>query len=721
MRRMRHIGLCAAATLAACLFTASTAAASNVVAAWGSNLYGELGDGTETSRDVPAILKKPREVTLVSAGGDFSLALLKGGTVDSWGRNYEGELGIGTRRGESLVPVEVHNLSEATSISAGGEFSFALLGSGRVKAWGANDQGQLGIGTTEGQDEPVLIPGLEEVDAISASPWAGEDGLALKKNWHVWAWGNNSYGQLGIGTYTGPETCASKSCSTTPVEVHGLKEEVIAIAAGEDFALALLKSGHVMAWGSNELGELGDGTTEEHDEPVEVKGLSEVVAISAGSAFGLALLKDGHVMAWGANYYGELGDESSEGPEKCSGFPCSTTPVEVHGLKAVTAISAGGEHSLALENGAIKAWGRNEEGELGDGKFNGPDECYKTPCSRKPVAVEKLTRDVVGISAGYEHSLAFGPPGPVIEHIKPSTGPPGGGTEVTITGTNFTGATAVKFGATESPEWKVKPGGTEITAKSPAGSGKVHVTVTTSEGMWPTNGATIAAAEFRYLTPEAPDYGRCVEVTKGTGKYSNAGCTTTVTEGSYEWIAGVEKTHFTLSGGEALLETVGEAKITCTGESGSGEYINPKEVGNTIINLTGCEHSGAKCTSSYAAEGELVTGALQGELGWTDKKTGTVGLVLTPSGESSGFIEGRCGATAIEVQGSVIANVATDEMLKAATLTYKQSHGKQQQTKLEGVTQVLETRFAKEPLEQTGLALTTTQTNEEKVEVNAYA
>jgi alpha-tubulin suppressor-like RCC1 family protein len=180
------------------------------------------------------------------------------------------------------------------------------------------------------------------------------------------AWGLNNGGQLGDGMTTGPEQCGPGllACSTTPVPITGLAG-VTAIAAGnpfnslQSFALALRENGTVEAWGGNERGQLGNGTTTASDVPVEVPGLNEVTAIAAGSEHGLALLASGKVMAWGANGGGQLGNGTNEK---------SDVPVEVSGLNGVVAIAAGGDDSLAvLSDGTVMAWGFDDWGSLGTG------------------------------------------------------------------------------------------------------------------------------------------------------------------------------------------------------------------------------------------------------------------------------------------------------------------------------------------------------------------
>lgn len=717
MKCIRHIGLSAVAVLAVSVgYTATASATSYGVAAWGENYEGQLGNGSFAKSTVPLMASQPPEVTAIAAGGEFSLALLENRTVKAWGDNHEDQLGDGKESYESPDPVAVHDLSDVTAISAGEYHSLALLEDGKVMAWGSNRSGQLGDGTTETRDVPVEVHGLSNVIAISAG---GEGSLALLKDGTVMAWGSNEDGALGDGSLEGPETCSGLPCSKTPVEVSGLTE-VIAVSAGLGHDLALLENGTVKAWGENSAGQLGNGTTENSDIPVAVSGLSEVEAISAGYLYSLALLKERTVMSWGSNEAGELGDGSVEGPEKCAGLPCSRTPVKVSGLSKVTAISANLGHSLALLEGeTVEAWGENSEGQLGDGTRKGPEKCYGYACSRKPVAVDDLTRDVVGIAAGGWHSLAYGSPGPSVGSVSPDRGSPSGGTEVTITGANFNGVTAVKFGTANASSFKTESS-TKIVAVSPAGSGKAYVTVTTSTGMIPTSRAD-PPAKFTYVTPGAPEYGRCVKVAAGMGKYSGGGCTAEEAGGSYEWTPGVEKAHFTLSGGEGTLETVGKAKIVCKAESGTGEYGGPKEIVETVIEFTGCEHAGSKCTTSGATEGEIATTSLEGELGWTEISSGAVAQSLEPAEGGAPVAEAKCGSTSVVIQGSVLVSVPTDSMHKTYTLNYHTSKGKQKPDKFEKMpNDVLEMSFTGgEAFEESTLTITSTQTDEEEVEINS--
>ena len=343
--------------------------------AWGDNNYGQLGDGEfEGFRIAPvAVGKLGEEVTVgdevavgaestaLAAGYEHGLALLRNGKIMAWGENGVGQLGDGTSLGPetcvflsdcSMVPVEVEALDEATAVAAGYYFSLALLGDGKVMAWGDGNNGQLGDGSEFDSDVPVQVTGVSEATAIAGG---GFHSLALLRNGKVMAWGENASGQLGDGNETK---------SDIPVEVEGL-HEVTAIAAGLSHGLALLRNGKVMAWGENASGQLGDGNETNSDIPIEVRGLHEVTAITCDGDHSLALLKDGRVMAWGSNNAGQLGDGNETN---------SDVPVEVEGLSAVKAIAAGAQHSLALlSDGRIMAWGDNGWGALGNGDRESSD------------------------------------------------------------------------------------------------------------------------------------------------------------------------------------------------------------------------------------------------------------------------------------------------------------------------------------------------------------
>ncbi len=344
---------------------------------WGRNDQGQLATARQYpyQNSTPVRVDDLSDVTSISAGGWYSLALKSDGLLKAWGQVS----------GQQTI-----SLDGVVSISAGEGHSLALKADGTVWAWGRNDSGQTGVpntpitrtyGTTTSLEVPdVIIPtqvtNLTEVIAVAAGY---AHSIALKSDGTVWAWGNNKSKQLGNGNTTG---------SSSPVQVEGLSS-IIAIVAGDYHSLAVKSDGTVWGWGFNMLGQLGDVTTVISSPPVQAKGLTGVLAVSGGNSHSLALEADGTVWAWGDNSYGQLGDGTNTN---------RNTPVQVNGLSGVTAISSGQIYSMALKSdGTVWAWGLNQYGQLGNGT---------TISSNVPVQVSGLT-NIVAISAGNEHSLAL--------------------------------------------------------------------------------------------------------------------------------------------------------------------------------------------------------------------------------------------------------------------------------------------------------------------------
>ena len=309
--------------------------ADGTVVAWGSNYFGQLGDGTTTDRATPVLVAGLSRVIAVAAGETFSLALRSDGSVVAWGANDSGQLGDGTAT-DHHTPTPVSGLSSGvTAIAAGAAHALALRSDGSVLAWGSDHWGQLGDGSNADRSTPVAI--ISPSSGVTAIAAGAAHSLAIERGGDLVAWGENSAGQLGDGTTTN---------RSTPVQVTGLTSGVRAVSAGSRHTLALLSDGSVEAWGSNLFGQLGDGSTAfTRKAPQPVSGLtSNVTAISAGGAHSLALRADGSVLAWGKNLYGELGDGTTTN---------HNVPVAVSALTSgVTAIAAGASHSVALQGAA---------------------------------------------------------------------------------------------------------------------------------------------------------------------------------------------------------------------------------------------------------------------------------------------------------------------------------------------------------------------------------
>ncbi|WP_027659657.1 RCC1 domain-containing protein [Salinispora fenicalii] len=357
--------------------------------AWGSNFFGQLGDGTNADSVAPVSVSLPAgvSVTAVAAGNRHSLALTSAGAVLAWGGNAAGQLGDGTTM-DSSTPVSVSLPAGVTviAIAAGGTHSLALTDEGTVLAWGGNSFGQLGDGTNAHRSTPVSVslpPGV----TVTAVTGGSFHSLAVTAAGAVLAWGDNIFGQLGDGT---------TSNRSAPVPV-GLPAGVTAttVTGGHFHSMAVTSVGAVLAWGNNNFGQLGDGTTTHRGTPgaVSLPAGATVTAITAGSFHSMAVTSVGAVLAWGNNTFGQLGDGT---------ITNRSTPVAVSlppGTTVVAVAAHDGNHNVALTSAAAAlAWGDNPHGQLGNGT---------TTDSSTPVPVSlPAGATVTAVAAGLQHSLA---------------------------------------------------------------------------------------------------------------------------------------------------------------------------------------------------------------------------------------------------------------------------------------------------------------------------
>ena len=354
---------------------------------------------------------------LVAAAAPRSAGASSGTAAMTWGENFHTQLGAGYKDNWEAAPVSVLGLTNVTSVVPAYKYNLALLGDGTVWAWGGNAYGQLGDGTHEDAALPTPVINLAGATAISA---AGTHSLALLSNNTVEAWGSNEYGELGNGILNPNERTNKKGEKESTMVGSGSAEPklvpeltgVVAIASGGGSNFALLEDGQLMAWGENDVGQLGIGEKgpeicktgvgevrcSTRPRPVDLAGLPEgvkVTALSAGAKSVYALLSNHEVRAWGSNANGELGNGSTTD---------SVAPVEVSNLigqsgnlAGVTQVSGGSTFALALlEGGEVAAWGSNSHGQLGT---TSSEECKQEACSERPTlntALEKST----AVSAG---------------------------------------------------------------------------------------------------------------------------------------------------------------------------------------------------------------------------------------------------------------------------------------------------------------------------------
>jgi alpha-tubulin suppressor-like RCC1 family protein len=320
-----------------------------------------VGDGTANTYDTAqAITDLPAGIAQVSAAYQGACTVTSGGGLDCWGDNTWGEVGNGTSGSPVTSPVAVSITGTVQAVSTGGQHACAVVNGatmGEAFCWGDNTYGGLGDGTTTQQDSPVRVQKLSRISEISAGQFHT---CAIIIAGLVRCWGDNSSGELGDN---------STSNSDKPVTVSGLTD-VVQVAAGQSFTCALTNSGSVYCWGYNVDGELGDGTTTQSNIPVAVSGLggsNPVLAIAAGNQQACAVLQSLQVDCWGSNGVGQLGNPSITTD--------SLTPVAVSGFTSEGSSISTNPNGLSVcglnSSGQAYCWGDNTSDELGDGSSGG--------------------------------------------------------------------------------------------------------------------------------------------------------------------------------------------------------------------------------------------------------------------------------------------------------------------------------------------------------------
>ncbi|AEC02609.1 fimbrillin family protein [Parasphaerochaeta coccoides] len=225
--------------------------------ATGDNEFGQVGDKTMTTKTTP--VRMGLDVAAVSAGATHTMILKKDGTLWATGRNYSGQLGDDTRT-DRRMPVLVMSIgSDVAAVSAGATHTMILKKDGTLWATGDNSYGQLGIGNNEDKNTPVKV--MTDVKAVSAGV---SHTMILKKDGTLWATGNNEYGQLGLGD------SGSRTHRCTPKQVTSMGSDVAEVSAGAELTMILKKDGTLWATGRNRFGQRGDGDTSEKTTPVQI-------------------------------------------------------------------------------------------------------------------------------------------------------------------------------------------------------------------------------------------------------------------------------------------------------------------------------------------------------------------------------------------------------------------------------------------------------------------
>jgi alpha-tubulin suppressor-like RCC1 family protein len=359
--------------------------------AWGLNHRGGLGDGSTADSFVPVLVLSgavPDGVsfTQVSAGGGHSLAMGSDGNTYAWGDNSSGQLGDNSTT-DSLVPVlvsvgAVPGGVTFTQVLAGDNHSLALGSDGNAYAWGDNSFGQLGNNSTIPSPVPVLVSAGEVPAGVTFAELSPSDfhSLALGSDGNAYAWGDNDFGQLGNNSFTDSLVPVLVSAGEVPGGVT-----LTSVSAGYIHSLALGSDGNAYAWGDNDVwGALGNNSFTDSSVPVlvlagDVPGGVTLTSVSAGAHYSLAAGSDGNTYAWGSNSYGQLGNNSATlSPER---VPVRVSAGAVPDGVTLLSVLAGCCHSLALgSDGNAYTWGFNGGGRLGNNS---------TTASSVPVEVER--------------------------------------------------------------------------------------------------------------------------------------------------------------------------------------------------------------------------------------------------------------------------------------------------------------------------------------------
>ena len=334
------------ASVTAGVFSSCAVTTNGAAYCWGDNEFGELGDGTTTSRLLPTAVAGGLTFSALSVWAFHACGVTTSGAAYCWGPNGNGELGDGSTVA-STVPVAVTGGLTFTTVATGWHHTCGLTVSGAAYCWGRNDDGELGDGTTTNKSAPVPVSGGLTFTAVRT--W-GIHTCGLTANGAAYCWGSNFAGELGDGSTTS---------SSVPVAVSG-GLAFTAISTGRFHTCGLTTGGTTYCWGDNGFGQLGDGTTTMRPAPVAVSGGLTFAVVAAGQYHTCGLTASGAAYCWGRDSESELGDGSNL-------FSRRLTPTGVAGGLSFSAISAGGYHTCAFATtGTAYCWGYNAFAQLGN-------------------------------------------------------------------------------------------------------------------------------------------------------------------------------------------------------------------------------------------------------------------------------------------------------------------------------------------------------------------
>ena len=330
-------------------------ASGGVAYCWGDNTAGELGTGDGLSHTRPAAVTGHLTFASLSAGDGFTCGVTHSGVAYCWGRNPYGQLGSRTpQRSETPLPVAAAGLV-FLQVSAGRGHACGIGADHAAYCWGSNEDGQLGTGDTARSTRPLPVAGRLSFDSLSAG-WSHT--CAVTREGAAYCWGSNAAGQLGNGT-----TVASR----VPVAVAHI-HDFVSVSAGARHTCGLTARGIVYCWGDDFDDQLRMGSGVGTSVPLDTRIGRRFLAVTAGAFHTCALTRESiyRLTCWGFNQESQLGVNDA--------LPARTvTSREIFGGIPFVQIDAGDAHTCGVtEDGAVYCWGRNDDGELGDGSLHLP-------------------------------------------------------------------------------------------------------------------------------------------------------------------------------------------------------------------------------------------------------------------------------------------------------------------------------------------------------------
>ena len=305
-------------------------------------------------------------------GHQHACVLLDSGEVKCWGRNNAGQLGHGGGDKDTPQPaVDLGSGRTATSIYAGGYYSCAILDDESVKCWGQNTDGQLGIGTNVNTNTPTTIGTLGSGRTAISLATAFSAICALLDDGSVKCWGDDSQGQLGNGG-------SNSDLNSPPASAInlGAGRTAKAITGGKYHFCAILDDDSIKCWGDGSNGKLGTGSISDKNTPTSTSGSFAsgryAVVIDAGYEHTCVILDNGDLTCWGGDAWGQLGNGATTGTKSS----LQSTAVDLGTGRTAISLSAGGTHTCAqLDNYQLMCWGNRADGQVGDdGGFNNPSD-----------------------------------------------------------------------------------------------------------------------------------------------------------------------------------------------------------------------------------------------------------------------------------------------------------------------------------------------------------